>query len=110
MKNRCLFIIKLKHFSEGTTVVTRTVHYGTPSREERKAYTSVLRSLAALSMLQTPMALPAAHTDPVARAPLWNFKQDYIHPTGYGVGAALSRREGNIEYKVLVGLILKKTR
>ena len=79
-------------------MVTRTVHYGTPSREERKAYTSVLRSLAALSMLQTPMALPAAHTDPVARAPLWNFKQDYIQPTGYGVGAALSRREGILYY------------
>lgn len=89
-------------FPEGTTVVTRTVHFGLPSREERRAYTTVLRSLAALAMLSMPSALPAAHSDPVARAPLWNAKQDYMHPTGYGVGSALNRKEGkSLNFKML---------
>lgn len=81
-------------FLEGTTAVTRTLHYGIPTREERKAYTTVLRSLSALATLHTPATLPAAHADPVARAPLWAFKQDYLSPTGYGMGAALNRKEG----------------
>lgn len=74
--------------------MTRTVHYGVPSREQRRAYTTVLRSLAALSSLQSPSTLPAAHADPVARAPLWAAAQDYPSATGHGVGAALNRREG----------------
>ncbi|CAG9136869.1 unnamed protein product [Plutella xylostella] len=91
--NSTLVIRSGGQYDEGTTVVTRTVHYGIPSREERKAYTTVLRSLAALASLQTPALLPAAHVDPVARAPLWASKQDYPYPTGHGVGAALNRRE-----------------
>ncbi|OWR41030.1 xaa-Pro aminopeptidase 1 like protein [Danaus plexippus plexippus] len=91
--NSTLIIQSGGQYDEGTTVVTRTLHYGNPTRDERKAYTTVLRSLSALSMLQTPSTLPAAHADPLARAPLWNHKQDYIPPTGHGVGAALNRRE-----------------
>lgn len=75
-------------------MVTRTVHFGIPTRDDRRAYTTVLRSLAALSMLNMPPALPAAHADPVARVPLWSAKQDYMHPTGHGIGAALNRKEG----------------
>ncbi|KAJ8733454.1 hypothetical protein PYW08_001752 [Mythimna loreyi] len=92
-KNATLVIQSGGQYDEGTTIVTRTVHYGTPSRDERKAYTTVLRSLAAMAVLRAPMLLPAAHIDPVARAPLWEAKQDYPHPTGHGVGAALGRKE-----------------
>ena len=84
--------------TEGTTVVTRTVHYGSPSKDERRAYTTVMRALAALAGLQSPGALPAAHVDPIVRAPLWAAQQDYPHPTGYGVGAALCRKEGKVKY------------
>lgn len=76
--------------------MTRTVHYGTPTQGERRAYTTVLRSLAALAMLNIPSTLPAAHVDPVIRAALWAAKQDYPHPTGNGVGAALNRKEGKV--------------
>ncbi|XP_063893288.1 xaa-Pro aminopeptidase 1 [Helicoverpa armigera] len=92
-KNATLVIQSGGQYDEGTTVVTRTVHYGSPTRAERSAYTTVLRSLAALAGLRVPAAVPAAHVDPVARAPLWAAKQDYPHPTGYGVGAALNRKE-----------------
>ncbi|XP_072940021.1 xaa-Pro aminopeptidase 1 isoform X2 [Epargyreus clarus] len=91
--NSTIIIQSGGQYDEGTTVVTRTLHYGTPSREERRAFTTVLRSLSALASLQTPAMLPAAHADPVARAPLWAHKQDYTPPTGHGVGAALNRRE-----------------
>ncbi|CAH4035697.1 unnamed protein product [Pieris brassicae] len=91
--NSTLIIQSGGQYDEGTTVVTRTLHYGTPSRDERRAYTMVLRSLAAFATLQAPSTLPAAHADPVARAPLWSFRQDYLLPTGHGVGAALNRRE-----------------
>lgn len=75
-------------------MVSRTLHFGAASREERRAYTSVIRALSALATLQPPAALPAAHADPVARAPLWASRKDYMHPTGHGVGAALNRKEG----------------
>ncbi|XP_026331161.1 xaa-Pro aminopeptidase 1-like, partial [Hyposmocoma kahamanoa] len=91
--NSTLIIQSGGQYVEGTTIVTRTLQYGVPSKEIRRAYTTVLRSLAAMATLQIPATLPAAHTDPVARAPLWIAKQDYLHPTGYGVGAALNRRE-----------------
>ncbi|XP_049869627.1 xaa-Pro aminopeptidase 1 [Pectinophora gossypiella] len=91
--NSTLVIRSGGQYDEGTTVVTRTLHYGAPTHQMRTAYTTVLRSLAAMSTLQMPSALPAAHIDPVARAPLWAAKQDYPHPTGHGVGAALNRRE-----------------
>ncbi|CAH0763910.1 unnamed protein product [Diatraea saccharalis] len=91
--NSTLIIRSGGQYLEGTTVVTRTVHYGVPSREMKRAYTTVLRAVAALASLQAPVSLPAAHLDPVARAPLWLAKQDYVHPTGHGVGAALNRRE-----------------
>ncbi|KAL0832608.1 hypothetical protein ABMA28_000805 [Loxostege sticticalis] len=91
--NSTLIIRSGGQYDEGTTVVTRTVHYGVPSKEVRRGYTIVLRAVAALATLQAPSSLPAAHADPVARAPLWAAKQDYIHPTGHGLGAALNRRE-----------------
>ncbi|XP_063377534.1 xaa-Pro aminopeptidase 1 [Cydia fagiglandana] len=91
--NTTLVIQSGGQYIEGTTLVTRTLHYGDPKLSERRAYTTVLRSLAALSTLQPPAALPAAHADPVARAPLWAARQDYLRPTGYGVGAANHRKE-----------------
>ncbi|KAH9634539.1 hypothetical protein HF086_016627, partial [Spodoptera exigua] len=92
-KNSTLIIQSGGQYDEGTTIVTRTVHYGMPTREERRVYTTVMRSLAALAGLRIPSTLPAAHIDPVARAPLWAAKQDYPHLTGHGVGAALCRKE-----------------
>ncbi|CAK1598567.1 unnamed protein product [Parnassius mnemosyne] len=91
--NSTLVIQSGGQYDEGTTVVTRTVHYGVPSREVRRAYTTALRALGALGALQTPATLPAPHADPVARAPLWAARRDYPAPTGHGVGAALNRRE-----------------
>ncbi|CAB3239072.1 unnamed protein product [Arctia plantaginis] len=92
-KNATMVIQSGGQFDEGTTIVTRTVHYGSPTKEERRAYTTVVRSQAALATLRAPVMLPATHADPVVRAPLWVAKQDYPHPTGYGVGAALLRKE-----------------
>ncbi|XP_041970704.1 xaa-Pro aminopeptidase 1-like [Aricia agestis] len=91
--NSTMIIQSGGQYDEGTTVVSRTVHYGSPNAAEKRAYTVVLRSLAALSSLAAPATLPAAHADPLARAPLWAHKQDYAPPTGHGVGAALNRRE-----------------
>ncbi|XP_063824026.1 xaa-Pro aminopeptidase 1 [Ostrinia nubilalis] len=104
--NSTLIIRSGGQYDEGTTVVTRTVHYGVPTKEVRRGYTIVLRAVAALATLQAPSSLPAAHADPVARAPLWAAKQDYVHPTGHGVGAALNRREDPvvIDYRQDVNL------
>ncbi|XP_073942777.1 xaa-Pro aminopeptidase 1-like isoform X1 [Choristoneura fumiferana] len=105
-RNSTLIIQSGGQYVEGTTMVTRTLHYGTPAREERRAYTTALRALAALSALQLPGALPAAHADLAVRAPLWAARQDYVHPTGHGVGAALNRREDPvvIDYRQDVNL------
>ncbi|XP_060801803.1 xaa-Pro aminopeptidase 1 [Amyelois transitella] len=105
--NSTLVIRSGGQYDEGTTVITRTVHFAKhPSKEQKRAYTTVLRSVAALATLQWPSALPAAHLDPLARAPLWASNQDYPHPTGHGVGAALNRLEDPvvIDYRQDVNL------
>lgn len=81
-------------FLEGTTDVTRTVHFGEPTKEQIRNYTLVLKGNVALSDLKFPEKTPI--TDIVARQYLWNDGKDYGHGTSHGVGAYLNVHEGPI--------------
>ena len=81
-------------YVDGTTDVTRTVAFGTPTAFQREAYTAVLQGHIALSCARFPPGTSGVALDSFARAPLWARGLDYRHGTGHGVGAFLNVHEG----------------
>ncbi|KAL5033125.1 hypothetical protein BDEG_21165 [Batrachochytrium dendrobatidis JEL423] len=81
-------------FLDGTTDVTRTLHFGTPSSREKDAFTRVLQGHIAIDMVVFPFGTTGYILDILARAPLWRAGLDYRHGTGHGVGAYLNVHEG----------------
>lgn len=84
-------------YSDGTTDVTRTIHLGEPTNDQKRAYTTVLIALIRLASQKFPKNLEAADLDAVARGPLWEELNDYPHGTGHGVGSYLSVHECKCE-------------
>ncbi|PFH55096.1 hypothetical protein XA68_10753 [Ophiocordyceps unilateralis] len=83
-------------FLDGTTDTTRTLHFGTPSLAERKAYTLVLKGVIALETAVFPKGTTGFALDCLARQFLWREGLDYRHGTGHGVGSFLNVHEGPI--------------
>ncbi|XP_043273659.1 xaa-Pro aminopeptidase ApepP-like isoform X2 [Venturia canescens] len=73
-------------YLDGTTDVTRTLHYGEPTQEQKEAYTRVLVGSIQLASLTFPSDLRTDQLDALARGPLWNAGHDYMHGTGHGIG------------------------
>lgn len=78
----------------GTTDITRVVPIGTPSAEQRRDFTLVLKAMMALSRARFPRGIRSPLLDAIARAPLWEHGLDYGHGTGHGVGYFLNVHEG----------------
>lgn len=76
-------------YLDGTTDTTRTIHFGTPSDLERKAYTLVLKGVIALDKAVFPKGTSGFALDTLARQFLWEEGLDYRHGTGHGVGSYL---------------------
>ncbi|KAI0022087.1 aminopeptidase-like protein [Xylariomycetidae sp. FL0641] len=83
-------------FLDGTTDVTRTVHFGTPTKAEIEAYTLVLKGNIALDKAVFPKGTTGFALDSMARQHLWKYGLDYRHGTGHGVGSYLNVHEGPI--------------
>ena len=84
-------------YIDGTTDVTRTLHFGTPSAEEIHAFTRVLQGHIAIDMMQIPVTALGCNgyrLDALARQFLWEDGLDYRHGTGHGVGSYLNVHEG----------------
>uniref|UniRef100_A0AAR2KA68 Xaa-Pro aminopeptidase 1 n=1 Tax=Pygocentrus nattereri TaxID=42514 RepID=A0AAR2KA68_PYGNA len=88
-------------YMDGTTDVTRTVHFGTPSDYEKECFTYVLKGHIAVSAAVFPNGTKGHLLDSFARAALWDSGLDYLHGTGHGVGCFLNVHEGpcGISYK-----------
>ncbi|KAJ8683650.1 hypothetical protein QAD02_019442 [Eretmocerus hayati] len=80
-------------FLDGTTDVTRTLHFGQPSEYERECFTRVFKGQTYLSMAKFPLMTKGNHVDVLARKYLWDIGLDYLHGTGHGVGAYLNVHE-----------------
>jgi Xaa-Pro aminopeptidase len=78
----------------GTTDITRVVPVGTPSAEQKRDFTLVLKGLIALSNARFPRGTRSPLLDAIARAPIWAAGIDYGHGTGHGVGYFLNVHEG----------------
>jgi len=82
------------HYREGTTDITRTIHLGEPTTEEKRCFTRVLQGHIALAAAKFPMGTTGLQLDMLARAPLWQDGLEYGHGTGHGIGAYLNVHEG----------------
>ncbi len=78
----------------GTTDVTRTLHLGNPTTEQKKLFTLVLKGHINLAKAKFSKGITGSHLDAIARAPLWQEGLDFAHGTGHGVGHFLSVHEG----------------
>jgi Xaa-Pro aminopeptidase len=92
--NGLLLIDSGGQYLGGTTDITRTVAVGTPSPDQKRDFTLVLKGAIALLTAHFPLGTRAPLLDSLARAPLWAQGLDYGHGTGHGVGYFLSVHEG----------------
>jgi Xaa-Pro aminopeptidase len=76
-------------YLDGTTDTTRTIHFGTPTEMEIKAYTLVLKGVISLDRAVFPKGTTGFALDSLARQHLWREGLDYRHGTGHGVGSFL---------------------
>jgi len=81
-------------YLDGTTDVTRTLHFGNPSEEEIRAFTLVLKGHIAIDKALFPQGTTGFKLDILARAALWRDGLDFNHGTGHGVGSYLAVHEG----------------
>uniref|UniRef100_UPI00398EF0B4 xaa-Pro aminopeptidase 1 isoform X1 n=2 Tax=Pristiophorus japonicus TaxID=55135 RepID=UPI00398EF0B4 len=88
-------------YRDGTTDVTRTMHFGTPTEYEKECFTYVLKGHICLGSAVFPSGTKGHLLDSFARASLWDHGLDYLHGTGHGVGHFLNVHEGpcSISYK-----------
>ncbi|KAJ3705435.1 hypothetical protein LUZ61_009140 [Rhynchospora tenuis] len=95
VENKNLFLLDSgAQYVDGTTDITRTVHFGEPSKWQKECFTRVLQGHIAIDEAVFPERTPGFVLDVLARSSLWKVGLDYRHGTGHGVGAALNVHEG----------------
>lgn len=80
-------------YINGTTDITRTVALGTPTAEQKRNFTLVLKGHIALATIRFPKGTKGMQLDTLARMYLWNDHLNYGHGTGHGVGFFLNVHE-----------------
>ncbi|XP_071555219.1 xaa-Pro aminopeptidase ApepP [Temnothorax nylanderi] len=80
-------------YHDGTTDVTRTLHFGEPTSFERECFTRVFKGQCRLSTMIFPLKTKGNYLDTLARESLWSVGLDYLHGTGHGVGSYLNVHE-----------------
>lgn len=81
-------------YTFGTTDITRTVALGTPTAEQKRDFTLVLKGMIALSGAVYPKGTRGSQLDVLARQYLWADGKAYYHGTGHGVGFFINCHEG----------------
>lgn len=84
---------------DGTTDITRTVHWGTPSAFQKEAYTRVLMGNIDLSRLIFPVGTSGRMVEAFARKALWDIGLNYGHGTGHGIGNFLCVHEWPVGFQ-----------
>ena len=78
---------------DGTTDVTRTLHYGRATQRQKDIYTRVLMGAIDLATLVFPDSIDDTRIDVIARQHLYGAGLDYLHGTGHGIGSFLNVHE-----------------
>ncbi|KAI5758069.1 XPNPEP2 [Gulo gulo luscus] len=84
---------------DGTTDITRTIHWGTPSAFQKEAYTRVLIGNIDLSRLVFPASTSGRVMEVFARRALWDVGLNYGHGTGHGIGNFLCVHEWPVGFQ-----------
>ncbi|CAG0885290.1 unnamed protein product [Cyprideis torosa] len=87
-------------YLDGTTDVTRTMHYGTPTAKQIEAYTRVLMGSIDLARLVFPEGTSDSGLDIAARFPLYSAGLNYRHGTGHGIGVYLFVHEAPTQLRI----------
>ncbi|KAG7760516.1 hypothetical protein KL947_001360 [Ogataea haglerorum] len=97
-------------YLDGTTDITRTLHFSKPSYDEIEKYTLVLKGHLNVAMLKFPPGTSSSYIDSLARRPLAEKGLNYNHGTGHGIDTficvhagpcGLSPAETSYNYKPL---------
>lgn len=78
----------------GTTDITRTYHFGTPTEAQKRDYTNILLGVIDLSRAVFPAGTRGTQLDVLARQHMWADGTNFLHGTGHGVGHFLCVHEG----------------
>ncbi|KAJ8015127.1 hypothetical protein DPEC_G00022930 [Dallia pectoralis] len=73
-------------YLDGTTDITRTVHWGTPTDMQKEAFTRVLMGNIEISRTIFPSGTRGVYMEMLGRRALWEVGLNYGHGTGHGVG------------------------
>ncbi|CAN9515146.1 unnamed protein product [Ophioblennius macclurei] len=73
-------------YLDGTTDITRTVHWGTPTAMQKEAFTRVLMGNIEISRTVFPSGTRGVNMEMLGRRALWEVGLNYGHGTGHGVG------------------------
>lgn len=91
--NDFLLIDSGGHYLDGTTDITRTLALGELTDMQKLHFTTVLKSVIALSEAIFLKGVKGINLDILARGPIWKQLLDYKCGTGHGVGFLLSVHE-----------------
>ncbi|XP_059620428.1 xaa-Pro aminopeptidase ApepP isoform X1 [Phlebotomus argentipes] len=84
-------------YKDGTTDVTRTWHFGTPTAHHKDCFTRVLKGQITIATAIFPRKVKGQMLDTLARKALWDVGLDYKHGTGHGIGHFLNVHEGPMQ-------------
>ncbi|XP_056142585.1 xaa-Pro aminopeptidase 2 isoform X2 [Lampris incognitus] len=73
-------------YLDGTTDITRTVHWGMPTAMQREAFTRVLMGNIEISRTIFPSGTRGINMEMLGRRALWEVGLNYGHGTGHGIG------------------------
>lgn len=81
-------------YLDGTTDITRTYHFGSPSALEKKIFTLVLNGHLRIAMLQFKQGTSSYYIDSLGRDPLLKEGYKYSHGTGHGIDTYICVHSG----------------
>ena len=91
--NDLLLIDSGGHYLDGSTDITRTLALGPLNTNQKLHFTTVLKSMIALSQAVFLKGIKGTNLDILARGPIWKLLLDYKCGTGHGIGFLLSVHE-----------------
>ncbi|XP_072019577.1 xaa-Pro aminopeptidase 1-like [Amphiura filiformis] len=87
-------------YLDGTTDITRSYHFGKPTKLMKEAYTRVLMGRIDVAQSIWRTGVYGRDLDAIARNPLWQAGLGYLHGTGHGIGHFLAVHEGPARLRI----------
>ncbi|KAJ7068591.1 peptidase M24, structural domain-containing protein [Mycena amicta] len=76
-----------QQYFDSTIDTTRTVHFGKPTREQKRGFTRVLQAHIGIDSLIFPQGTTGTTLDGIVRHHLWKDGMNFGHGPGHGIGS-----------------------